>query len=35
MKYEIVSTSSFKKELKVIKKRHKDLEKLRSVVDKL
>lgn len=35
MKYEIVSTSAFKKELKIIKKRHKDLDKLRKVVNKL
>ncbi|CCY46876.1 unknown [Firmicutes bacterium CAG:822] len=28
MKYEIILTSVFKKELKQIKKRHKDLEKI-------
>lgn len=35
MKYEVVGTSAFKKELKLIKKRHKDLERLRIVVNKL
>lgn len=35
MKYEIVLTSAFKKELKVIKKRHKDLDKLTKVVNSL
>lgn len=35
MKYEVVGTSAFKRELKLIKKRHKDLEKLRIVVNKL
>lgn len=35
MKYEVVGTSAFKKELKTIKKRHKDLEKLRKVVNTL
>lgn len=35
MKYEVVGTSAFKKDLKLIKKRHKDLEKLRTVVNKL
>lgn len=35
MKYEVVGTSAFKKELKTIKKRHKDLEKLRKVVNAL
>ena len=35
MKYEIILTSHFKKELKVIKKRHKDLEKLTKVVNLL
>lgn len=35
MKYEVVGTSAFKKELKSIKKRHKDLEKLRKVVNML
>lgn len=30
MKYEVVATSLFKKELKVIKKRSKDLEKLKK-----
>lgn len=35
MKYKIIGTSAFKKELKLIKKRHKDLEKLRKIVNKL
>ena len=35
MKYEIVATTAFKKELKVIKKRHKDLAKLKYIVDVL
>lgn len=35
MKYEIILTSIFKKELKQIKKRHKDLTKLTKVVDDL
>ena len=35
MKYEIVATTAFKKELKVIKKRHKDLVKLKYIVDVL
>jgi mRNA interferase YafQ len=35
MKYEVVGTSAFKKELKIIKKRHNDLEKLRKVVNAL
>ena len=35
MKYEIVLTSAFKKELKNIKKRKKDLTKLTEVVNKL
>ncbi len=35
MKYKIVLTSAFKKELKTIKKRHKDLVKLQNIVDKL
>jgi mRNA interferase YafQ len=35
MKYEVVGTSAFKKELKIIKKRHIDLEKLRKVVNAL
>ena len=35
MKYDIVATSRFKGELKLIKKRNKDLEKLREVVIKL
>ena len=35
MKYEIVGTSAFKKELKLINKRHNDLEKWRIVVNKL
>ena len=35
MKYEIILTSSFKKELKVIKKRNKDLNKLTQVINTL
>ena len=35
MKYEIVLTSAFKKELKNIKKRNKDLTKITEVVNKL
>ena len=35
MKYKIILTSIFKKELKQIKKRHKDLTKLTKVVDDL
>lgn len=35
MKYEIIMTSAFKKELKIIKKRNKDLEKLTKIVNKL
>ena len=35
MKYEVVGTTAFKKELKLIKKRQKNLEKLRIVVNKL
>lgn len=35
MKYDIVATSRFKKELKIIKRRNKDLKKLREVVNKL
>lgn len=35
MRYEVVGTSAFKKELKAIKKRYKDLEKLRKVVNML
>ena len=35
MKYEIILTSILKKELKQIKKRHKDLTKLTKVVDDL
>ena len=35
MKYKIVSTSYFKKELKIIKKRQKDLKKLDEIVEKL
>lgn len=35
MKYEIILTSAFKKELKNIKKRSKDLAKLSEVVNKL
>lgn len=33
MKYDIIATTSFKKELKAIKKRHKDLAKLKEIVD--
>lgn len=35
MKYEVTATSAFKKELKIIKKRNKDLNKLKLVVDLL
>lgn len=35
MKYEVVATTLFKKELKVIKRRSKDLAKLKKVVDAL
>lgn len=35
MKYSIIMTSTFKKELKSIKKRNKDLSKLKEIVDKL
>ena len=35
MKYEIVLTSSFKKELKQIKKRNKDINKLTTIVNAL
>lgn len=35
MKYEIILTSAFKKELKNIKKRNKDLSKLTEIVNKL
>ena len=35
MKYEIILTTAFKKELKHIKKRKKDLEKLNKIVDML
>ena len=35
MKYEIVLTNSFKKELKLLKKRNKNLEKLTTVVNSL
>ncbi len=35
MKYEIIMTSAFKKELKIIKKRNKDLEKLTKIINKL
>lgn len=35
MKYDVVATNAFKKELKVIKKRHKDLMKLKEIVDLL
>ena len=35
MKYEVTATSAFKKELKIIKKRNKDLNKLKLVVDML
>ena len=35
MKYEIILTSAFKKELKNIKRRNKDLSKLTEIVNKL
>lgn len=35
MKYEIILTSSFKKELKIAIKRNKDIKKLKEVVDTL
>lgn len=35
MKYVVVATAAFKKELKIIKKRHKDLMKLKQIVDVL
>ena len=35
MKYEIILTSTFKKDLKNIKKRNKDLSKLTEIVNKL
>jgi len=35
MKYEVTATSLFKKQLKIIKKRSKDLNKLKKVVDNL
>lgn len=35
MKYDVIATTLFKKELKVIKKRNKDLAKLKKVVDTL
>lgn len=35
MNYEVTATSAFKKELKLIKKRNKDLKKLKLVVDML
>ena len=35
MKYDIILTAAFKKELKNIKKRNKDLDKLTEVVNKL
>lgn len=35
MKYEIILTSAFKKDLKNIKKRNKDLSKLTEIVNKL
>jgi len=35
MKYEIIITSTFKKELKIIKKRNKNLQKLTQIVNKL
>ena len=35
MKYEIIMTSAFKKELKNLKKRNKDLSKLTEIVNKL
>ena len=33
MKYEIILTNAFKKELKLIKKRNKDLSKLTNIVN--
>lgn len=35
MKYDIILTTAFKRELKLIKKRKKDLEKLNKIVDML
>ncbi len=35
MKYDIILTSAFKRELKIIKKRKKDLEKLTKIVNAL
>lgn len=35
MKYDIIATTAFKKQLKIIKKRHKDLMKLKQIVDLL
>ena len=35
MKYSIIMTSAFKKELKIIKNRNKDLAKLTNIVNKL
>lgn len=35
MKYNVVATSAFQKELKIIKKRNKDIEKIRNVVNTL
>ena len=35
MKYEIIMTSAFKKELKTIKKRNKDLSKLTEIVENI
>ena len=35
MKYEIILTNAFKKELKLIKKRNKDLSKLTNIVNSL
>ena len=33
MKYKVIATTIFKKELKIIKKRHKDFLKLKQIVD--
>lgn len=35
MKYEIIMTSAFRKELKIIKKKKKDLSRLTNIVNKL
>lgn len=35
MKYEIIMTSAFKKKLKIVKKRNKDLSQLNEIVNKL